>query len=211
MKLHIRRCLIGLSVFVLAACSKSATPVIAQKAPPSVVAQQEQSPADDPKNVGGYGKTLWGMTEEEVLKAEAPRVERYATESIYRIDKGKHPAPMGIKSVDIGHSKYDVDFIFDAKDRKLIRVIVNSVEKTSASKNNDNFVEFLKLLTEKYGVPTFKDEGKADDISKKSQASWNLVKTSIELEHTHFIRLDASIFYVIYEPIEARKKANSDL
>ena len=149
------------------------------------------------------------MTEEEVLKAEAPRVERYAAESIYTIDKVEHPAPMGIKSIDIGRSKFDVDFIFDAKDRKLIRVNVKSVKGTSAS--DRDFVEFLKLLTEKYGAPTFKDEGKEDTISKTSQASWKLVKTSIRLRYTDLFTINSSMFSVFYEPIEARKKAASDL
>ena len=50
----------------------------------SVFAASEAQAADDPKNMGGYGKTVWGMTPDEVLSVEAPRAEKLKNQIISR-------------------------------------------------------------------------------------------------------------------------------
>lgn len=153
---------------------------------------------EDARNIGGYGKTLWGMTEEQVLKTEAPRVEKLATPKKYKSGTGT----LYIPELNIANSRFDAVFIFDEANKKLVEVILASYEEKNAGVNSLTFSSIEKLLTEKYGPPTFKNAGK--------KISWKLTKTIIELEHLNIPRIVSKIT-ISYEPSTASKDASSNL
>jgi hypothetical protein len=158
---------------------------------------------DDSRNIAGYGNTVWGMTEDEVLKAEAPRAEK--------LDKPDKILPAGdiqsivINNIDVGVRKFRALFTFDAKDRKLKQVTLESVEELNPA---GTFAYLEKLLTEKYGSPTYKEQGKS--------ASWKLPNTIIQTTYFNFPLLqkkDSPFFkaVVIYRPAASSADASKNL
>ena len=226
-------CLIGLSVFVLMACGKSTTPVAPvivqqqpkaeEKAAPPVAEkvvvpepkEKEKAPSpDDPRNIEGFGKTRWGMTEQEVFDAEKERVERL-DEPVPFGASGKPPigiATMVIKRFEIDRREYEAFFLFDSKDHRLVRVLIRSLVTDDAIRNDQRFVSIEKLLTEKYGPPTFSTSRKQrSESSQKSVASWKLSTTSIELEHSVIAIADGSLLTLVYQPVETSEETASGL
>lgn len=121
----------------------------------------------------GYGKTAWGMTEDEVLRAETPRAERLERPGIFA---GGRTATLRIKELQTPAGKFDADFIFEDSSRRLIQVNLTSLDRKNPRANSQAFSLLKKLLTEKYG--TTKLENGLYEI-----ASWKLGKTIIELAH----------------------------
>jgi hypothetical protein len=97
-----------------------------------------------------------------------------------------------IKEIEIEAAKFSAMFIFDGAQRELRQVDLSSAEQRNAGINARSFSNLEKLLTEKYGAPTFKDEGRT--------VSWSLAKTSIELHHANFPGI-LSLVTVVYRPI----------
>jgi len=145
---------------------------------------------DDPKNIAGYGNAAWGMTPDQVLNAEAPRAERLEKPLKFKIGLGM----IIIKEVQIGAAKFSAIFIFDESGQKLRQVNLTSFEKKNAEVGALSFSSIEKSLTEKYGVPIYKEEGRV--------ASWKLPKTSIDLRHSSFPGVLAQVT-VSYRPSTA--------
>lgn len=144
----------------------------------------------------GWGKTIWGMTEEEVLKVEH-RAFKFPNPEIYP----ECTPSIGIKKIRIGTAEFDVKFLFWNNDKKLMKVIFSSFEKENYLINEKTFANIEKLLTEKYGVPTYKDPMK--------EISWNLSNTSIELHH--FRLRSQSEINIYYKPIKSSLEESKDL
>jgi hypothetical protein len=130
--------------------------------------------AEDPKNIAGYGKTVWGMTPDQVLNAEAPRAERLEKPVKFKAGLGI----IIIKEVQIAVAKFSALFIFDESGQKLRQVNLTSFEKKNAGISALSFSSIEKFLTEKYGAPIYKEESRV--------ASWKLPKTSIDLRDSNF-------------------------
>ena len=152
--------------------------------------------ADNPINLAGYGKTVWGMSESEVLKAESARAEK--------LDKpieGKTlVATITIREIEIDTIKFRVLFSFGHKTRKLAAVNLISVSKSFAT-----FPIIEKLLTEKYGPPTYKEEAQ-DARPTTLTTSWKLPRTTIELYYSTLSGL-----HVIYRPTESSADRSKNL
>ncbi len=119
----------------------------------------------DAKDIAGYDKTMWGMTEEEVLAAEAPLAERLEKPSTM---VNGDIVTIVIRGIEIAGIQFSGYFIFDPQDRKLIAVGLQSAMEMGASVGS-----IEKYLTEKYGQPANKKEGE--------NLLWELPKTTIEL------------------------------
>jgi len=143
---------------------------------------------DEPKSIAGYGKTTWGMTPDQVVSAETPRAEMLERPARYYTGLGL----VTIREIEIEAAKFSVMFIFDGAQRQLRQVNLSSAEQMNAGTNARSFSNLEKLLTEKYGPPTFKDEGRTD--------SWSLARTSIELHHANFPGILSQVT-VVYRPI----------
>lgn len=154
--------------------------------------------ADGPQNILGYGKTSWGMTPDEVMKAENPRALKLEKPEKYSIGLGI----VTIKEIEIGIHKFSVMFIFNVSNNKLKQVNLTSLEKKNSGINSLAFSKAEELLTEKYGQPTFKEGNKA--------VSWKLPKTSIKLSNDHIPGIFTQVT-VIYRTSEASVDASRNL
>jgi len=149
--------LVALYVLLVAACAPSAvTPV--------------QS-ADD-LNINGYGKTTWGMTPDQVLKAEAPGAKK--------LDKpertGDLTGAIVVDGIQFGTDKFTALFSFD-DDLRLQEVVVKCLEQDNLQANALTFSFLEKLFTEKYGSPTRRER------SSRPRVFWELPNTTIRLVH----------------------------
>ena len=138
---------------------------------------------DDPRQIAGYGKAVWGMSEDEVLAAEAPRAERLEKPSTM---VNGDIVSIVLKGVETEGIQFSVYFIFDSQNRKLINVSLQSAADIGASVGN-TLARIEKLLTEKYGQP---DEKNGENLL------WKLPKTTIEL-----IGVDLNLPIVSTNPI----------
>ena len=123
---------------------------------------------DDPRNVTGYGKSVWGMSEDEVLAAEAPRAERLEKPSTM---VNGDTVSIVVKGVETEGIQFTAYFIFDSQNRKLINVSLQSAADIGTSVGSI-LPRIEKLLTEKYGQPDEKND---------ENLLWKLPKTTIEL------------------------------
>src|SRR5439155_16420909 len=97
-----------------------------------------------------------------------------------------------IKEIEIASTKFRAFFIFDYDSRKLKAVTLEGVEDTSPART---FSSIEKLLTEKYGSPTYKQENK--------NVSWKLTKTVIELLYVNIPLAKWTQVFVTYKPVGA--------
>jgi hypothetical protein len=119
-------------------------------------------------DLNGYGKSIWGMSPSEVLSAEGPRASVVSPPMKYVDSLGM----VSIDNVVIGTDNFSVVFIFT--DNKLTQVNVESEETRKDFKNEMVFKNTESLLTQKYGIPTYKEHGK--------NVVWTLNKTTVELK-----------------------------
>lgn len=130
--------------------------------PPSLAADE------DPRNITGYDKTRWGMSEDEVLTAEAPRAEKLEKPSTM---VNGDLVTIVIKGVETEGIQFTAYFIFDSQNRKLVNVSLQSGADIGTDVGS-TLARIERVLTEKYGQP---DEKNGESLL------WKLPKTTIEL------------------------------
>jgi hypothetical protein len=151
-----------------------------------------------PNDVVGYGKTTWGMTAEEVYKVESPRIIRLDSP----IKFTKSNAPLVIKNIEIASQEFEAIFLFNDSDNSFKQVNLTSLERKNSGINSRTFNSLENLLTNKYGSPTYKDEGKV--------VTWKFPSTVIELQHMYIPGIITSVV-VAYKPSSAGESATKDL
>lgn len=146
------------------------------------------------KDVQGWREAKWGMTENEILEAfkgEAVRldkIEEWGQLNLY--------ASIGINNYDIDGNKYGVNFAMDKTTKKLKMVQISLLDHTSGLVRT-HFRDLEKLLTEKYGAPSFKNA--SDKILNEIVVSWNFPSTIIEINYSNitsrneYLHLDYSV------------------
>jgi hypothetical protein len=148
------------------------------------------------EKMDGYGKSKWGMTPSQVVSAENGRAHLINPPLNYKGALGA----VGIDKVDIGY--HDFKVVYQFIDNRLTQVIVQSLENKNSGINKRAFIDVESLLTQKYGHPIFKDEGK--------KVVWNQPGTTIEL--THFlIENVTSMVTVMYIPSSKTAKSTDNL
>jgi hypothetical protein len=150
-----------------------------------------------PKDVEGYSKTRWGMTDDEILAALPGQAVRLTAPLPKRSYAGGIIANIGIEDLEIAHTKYTLHFV-PGKDGKLFRVRIAPVNRGYAI----HFQALEAILTEKYGPPSYKSVAGNHMVAK-----WNFPSTTIDLDYTDYgALLNMSVLVVMYE-----KHALSDL
>jgi hypothetical protein len=139
-------------------------------------------------DLDGYGKTAWGMTEDEVLRAETPRAERLERPGILA---GGRTGTLRIKELRTRAGKFCADFIFEDSNQRLVQVNLTSLDEKNPRAGSEAFSILKKLLTERYGTP--KVENGLSEV-----ASWKVGKTIIELVHLD-IRQVSSFMVISYK------------
>lgn len=119
------------------------------------------------KTLVGYGNTKWDMTPDQVVNAEGRKVRKLSEPIKYKGSWGL----VKTDNVIIANRDFDVTYLFS--NDHLIQVNVSAKEKKNALINNDVFKRLESLLTQKYGLPTYSDQGKS--------TVWNLGGTTIML------------------------------
>ena len=104
-----------------------------------------------------------------------------------------------INEIKIAMTKFQVWFIFVSKDQKLKQLTLGSLNSLDAT---GTFSSIEKRLTEKYGAPTYKQEGQ--------DVSWILPKTAIELIYVNFPSIWVQVL-VVYRPAWANADASKNL
>jgi hypothetical protein len=150
-------------------------------------------------DLGGYGKTAWGMTEDEVLRVETPRGERRERPGIF---VGGRTATLRIKEFPTQAGKFSADFIFEDSNGRLTQVNLTSLGEKDARASSQAFSVLKKLLTEKYGTP--KLENGLSEV-----ASWKLGETIIELVNLESDRV-SSLVVVSYKSAMVGNVASGD-
>lgn len=157
---------------------------------------------DDPKNINGYGKAVWGMTVPQVLEAESPRAspaakkDSFGDGAVVLID---------IQGIEISGTPFQARFAF--KNDKLTRVQVTTSEdkRTPGCVNGITFSSIEQRLTEKYGAPVYRHITRSD-----RDVSWTLPKTLInlaymEIDGTRYGLGCTSHLNVTYSPVTVNK------
>ena len=146
--------------------------------------------ADDVNAINGYGKTTWGMTPDEVLKAEAPGAKRVGKPG----ELGDLRSAVAVDGIQIGRDRFNAEFYFDVNHR-LQLVVVRCLDGGDARADARTFSSLEQFFTEKYGSPIREASGNSPRVF------WKLPKTTIRL--VHFNMLGTSRVNFSYEPSTA--------
>jgi hypothetical protein len=146
----------------------------------------------------GWRQSKWGMTADQVIKAFNGEVVRLKKPDVF---KDGH-APVGIESYALAGHKYKVSFVVNEKG-KLHKVSLDLQEE-----GNESIFESLeKLLTEKYGKPSYQNNRRNDGNLAQSlsrETMWSFSKTTITL--TYYELIASSSMHVVLLTYKAKNK-----
>jgi hypothetical protein len=136
----------------------------------------------------GWRDSRWGMTEEQILNTFKGEAVRLPAEK--KLAKGNY-CNIVIENVKLGISIYQVNFVMDGQTKGLITVRISPAEKWNLGDKTTQaeFKDLEKLLIEKYGNPSYRDEMGNPDFSKRIKGhtnlvtKWNFPTTSIQLSY----------------------------
>jgi hypothetical protein len=114
-----------------------------------------------PRDIKGWGKAQWGMSEKEILKL-------FKDEGVY-----KKESSLVIDSFEIEGYEFQVIFIMDPKGKKLKMVLISTpflrpIHPKDQFLSEELFKRIERGLIGKYGPPTQKKEKKEPDEEKKT-------------------------------------------
>jgi len=144
-----------------------------------------------PKDVEGWSKARWGMTEEQILSAFEGQVEQFPKTETYQ---GVY-VNLWIRNLDIGGEQYEVRFQMDNKTSQLVQVLIKPKEGKALSVH---FKFLEQMLIEKYGPPSYKNDEHSRTMTQFTCA-WNFPTTIIELKYTDF-KVVEPFFSLTYRP-----------
>jgi len=122
----------------------------------------------------GYGKAIWGMSEQEVLIAEKSRIIKLETPNSY----SNSVELLRIENLNISRKSCYAVFLFDDDTKKLIQV---SIKFPNESDNSSNLFSSLEeLLSQKYGNPFYKSKERITE-SGTHTVSWLSEGTKVTL------------------------------
>lgn len=149
---------------------------------------------ETPQSLAGYGKTTWGMSPEQVVEAEAPRAEK--------LTKPENLGLVKINNIKIGIYTFNANFIFDEVSMSLNKVNLTLAEDKGAGANPFVFSSLERMLTEKYGQPTYKNDS--------VEASWKLEKTVISVKHLYVPHTFSKVL-ITYKPAAIAESESKNL
>jgi hypothetical protein len=140
------------------------------------------------KDIDGWSKAKWGMTEAEVWRAFQGEAIRFAEKRNYKDDY----AMIGIPNYTIGRSRFKIMFMLDSKTNLLTGVNIQPFDQDLGAlllgdrpmppvvngSPEGIFDELKSLLTQKYGEPTSSETSR----SNEHIAVWRFPSTTVELE-----------------------------
>ncbi|HEX2956672.1 MAG TPA: hypothetical protein VHO70_07565 [Chitinispirillaceae bacterium] len=151
-------------------------------------------------DIKGWNKAEWGMAESDLLNIYKDTLIK--SDKRQYLDGDELYTDMKIPGLKIDGATFDVFFEMGSKDNTLKRVRLTKYYSASAL----DFTQFEKLLTSKYGSPSYKEEEKQG----KSVASWLLPYTKIDLEYI-YSAYDGKVLDILYADRGFTSKNNDKL
>jgi len=124
------------------------------------------------KDVKGWRDARWGLNEDQLLalfKGEAIRLNEV-------VEYKEWYAAIAIPNYEISDYEYTVHFLMDKKNKTLEQVNIIATSKTLESIYKA-FSQLEKVLREKYGPPSFRNDGETDT----RDVIWNFPSIIIDL------------------------------
>lgn len=146
--------------------------------------------------IKGYGNSYWGMTTDEVISVENGRAHKIVPPLKYHETQGA----VGIDKINI--DGYDFKVVYQFKGNVLAQVIVQSLNNKFVSINKMAFQSVESLLTQKYGIPKYKEPYK--------EIVWTHSGTNINLSHA-IIDGISNFVTITYKPESEQDKKTENL
>ncbi len=166
-----------------------------------------------PKDIDGWNKAQWGMSQDEVLRLFEGKEIRIYTSEI----ENAHTS-IEIKMFDIKNDKYIAHFLFDDATKKLIQVNLVPERKNPSE---TQFAELEQALTEKYGAPSYKRDNRTPDKRLSGglvlggdsdlRIAWNFPSTVINLMYNSLRVMDSTISFLFITYRQNKKDALDNL
>lgn len=138
--------------------------------------QDEQSTTTSPEGPMLWRQARAGMTTQQVLSAFDGEAVALEEPEVYTLEGDTALATASIDQVEVGGVTYDVHFLVDPKQRRLIRVALKpSSDKPEIQRNA--FDELKTLLLERYGKPFVEESNSASKL-----LGWKDDERTIELK-----------------------------
>ncbi len=129
-----------------------------------------------PKDITGWGRTKWGMTEKEVMKAMGKSASHLLPNE-QRAQQGSYVPILG-DPVTIGGNQFHPEFVFDEGTKRLRAVVLRCERTTDLS--TDDFNKMEELLVAKYGITRLTNFQHGTGSLKKESA-WTFRSGSVRL------------------------------
>ncbi len=154
-----------------------------------------------PKDVEGWNKARWGMTEAQIESTFEGRVEKFPQSEKYEA----WYVNLWIRSLDIGGNQYELLFQMDEKTRQLKGILISpkGEEGTFLRK----FKSLEQLLLGKYGSPSYK-ENVDHGFGPNFVRSWIFPTTTIRLYYYKSNLSDIALLRLSYRPTKAEDYDN---
>lgn len=142
--------------------------------------------AGDSKDIHGWDKAKWGMTEKQVVEAFGKRAEHHQRDKY-----AKWYSTICVKGVAFGKKEYLADMLFDNNSGRLSGINLRAQDEKSL----DVVAEFKRLsilLNKQYGEP---------NEQSPTKMIWIFPSTTVRLEYEPtFLRVGINIFGVYFRP-----------
>jgi len=146
----------------------------------------------DPKDIEGWSKSRWGMTEEEILKAFKGEAVRLKGKEIYH---GAY-ATIGINDLKIDGHKYQVRFLMDDVKKTLQQVNIE-LKDDELPAARSIFRELEVMLVKKHGPLSLRTAQKEKDLSCMI-TTWSFPSTVIKLLYLDVRPINLRMLVIIY-------------
>jgi len=151
-------------------------------------------------DIGGWGKTRWGMTPEEVIAAlPGTRIHRISEPRVATPRPGE--ALLRIDDLEVAGHVLTVRFLFTWGTPRLNIVNLTLEREANPLVVERAFRDLEKALVEMYGPPTYRHEDR-NEAATSYTASWRLGRTNVELSLLPSSEALPAILAVHYAPTE---------
>ena len=149
--------------------------------------------AGEPADTHGWGKVKWGMTLDDVQKVY-PEAKPYQPKTENERDwlKASDETVLEIPSIDLAHTKFEVNFLAQGPDKQIMMVEIYS----RAGVTERTFAELEKRLKLDHGEPA-----STSDKGGWVERTWMLPSTKIELWFHGTLQKEPPAAGISYSPV----------
>ncbi|MGB3365121.1 MAG: hypothetical protein WBB48_10125 [Thermodesulfobacteriota bacterium] len=131
-----------------------------------------------PKDVYGWDKLRWGMTEEEVIPILGKDVKKRNTR---HDEKDNMYSSLQLRKIKIADNEFRASLWTDSDTKKLQRIVFVPEGQPGKYEWAEMFIETENFLVKKYGAPTI--EKTSNDPGTSADRKWIFPSTEIELSY----------------------------